>query len=113
MKLTITYDQFVNMYHPIRNPLQSDQPFNGCLFDTYGVEADFIHHYPGRASIWTLVEEDGELLIRNGTHCGNHLGYFLTCNVSSDGDEIIVVFNTPQQAPIQQSLQLGGQHHEQ
>src|SRR5437588_524491 len=52
-------------YHLVRNHLKHNAPDGGCLFETFGVEAEFISPQPP-TKIWTLLDCDGELLMHAG-----------------------------------------------
>lgn len=64
-------------YTFIKNHLDSNASFDGCLFETFGQEVEFIKQQNTK-QVWTLVEEDGEEAIIAGFHFVNRLGYFLT-----------------------------------
>ena len=69
-----TYDPIVN--HMNNNASFQDEQGNGIMFETYGVELDYIFSYP-HEYVWTLIDSDS-LHIRNGYHWVDRLGYFIT-----------------------------------
>ena len=73
----ITYERWLLKYRPIKNPFDSNASFDGCMFETYGADLQFVcaqHPY----KIWTLVERDGKVRICERLHFVNRLGYFVT-----------------------------------
>jgi hypothetical protein len=51
---------------------------NGCLFETYGEELDFVRKQDPR-TIWTLLDgDDGDLYVASGYHLVNRIGYLLS-----------------------------------
>ena len=79
--MKITYDQWLT-YEPEPNMLNDGAPFDGCMFETYGEEHDYVlsvaRERNGDSFIWTLVDGDGVDAIVAGYHIVNRLGYFVT-----------------------------------
>jgi hypothetical protein len=73
----ISYEQWLEKYRPIKNPFDSDAPFEGCMFETYGADLEFVHIQPAR-KIWTLLDCDGKLILCEGFHYVNRHGYFIS-----------------------------------
>jgi hypothetical protein len=91
---TIHWDEFVSTYKPIQNHLDSNASGDGCWFETYGAEHDFVRSIaekePNR--VWTILDhnddddgdpEDGDyeplpLPIVSGYHWVNRLNYIIT-----------------------------------
>jgi hypothetical protein len=63
---------------------------SGCLFETYGEEAEFVSKQDS-STIWTLVDdgEGGECII-SGFHFVNRLGYLLSTVLVPGGTAIEV-----------------------
>ena len=75
----ILYDDWFDKYKPIKNKLINDAPFNGRMFETFGVEDAFVLNYEKNNRIWTMVEGDeGKLTIIPNYHIVNRFGYFIT-----------------------------------
>lgn len=74
---TVTFEEFVEQYKPVKNQIETNAPYDGLMFDTFGEELTFV-----KASdkfVWTLVDSDNEeSYIIPGYHFVNRLGYFLT-----------------------------------
>lgn len=51
---------------------------DGCLFETYGEELDFVRQQDPR-TVWTLVDgDDGDQYLLSGYHLVNRIGYLLS-----------------------------------
>jgi len=75
----ITYEQFEKKYRPIKNKFVEEAPYNGCFFETYGEDIDFIQSVKEDNKIWTLIDSDNEnSYIVAGFHYINRVGYFVT-----------------------------------
>ncbi len=76
----LTYDQWFEKYRPIKNTIGKHGGFDGCMFETYGAELDFVKVVvelePKR--VWTILEGDGGMFIESGFHFVNRFGYFVT-----------------------------------
>jgi len=79
----MSFDNWVETFNPISNTITPDAPFDGSMFETFGADlaevliwADGKHRH---LQVWSLVEgDDGDLLICDGYHRVNRIGYFLT-----------------------------------
>jgi hypothetical protein len=70
--------EWENKYEPITNHLDSDASFEGMMFETYGDELEFVKAQTNNR-IWTFQDGDyGDLIITNGYHLFNRIGYFVT-----------------------------------
>jgi hypothetical protein len=73
----MSYEKWLAKYCPITNHLDINAAFDGCMFETFGVEIEFVRAMPA-SRVWTLVECDGKSFICEGYHFVNRLGYFVT-----------------------------------
>ena len=74
----MTYEKWLDCFQPATNSLTSNAPFDGLMFETFGAELDYVRTMPAR-QVWTLVEGDeNELIIIDGYHLVNRIGYFIT-----------------------------------
>jgi hypothetical protein len=71
------WDAFTARYELVNNHFDANAAGDGFMFETYGVEMEFIKLQP-RAHVWTLVDADGKEFVLPGYHFVNRLGYFLT-----------------------------------
>lgn len=61
----------------------------GCLFETFGVELDFVRSQDTR-TVWTLIESESETLLVNGFWTVNRLGYLLSSDPWPEEAEIVI-----------------------
>lgn len=86
--MKITYEEWENKYEPLKNPLNSDAPYNGCMFETCGEELNYIKQSNIKPCfIWTLIDcENEEQYIVPGFHLVNRVGYFITWKYPENDD---------------------------
>jgi hypothetical protein len=92
----ITIEQFDKEYLPQTNQFNDNVSWDGCMFETYGQEYDYVKSIfninPDR--IWTIVEDDdGDPVLTNGFHCVNRIGYVVTVYPAPKDTLINVVDN--------------------
>lgn len=75
--ITMTYEEWLEKFKPMKNPTDPDAPFDGCLIDTSKEEMAFVAEQ-NRLKVWTLLESDGVMHIGEGVHFVNRMGYFVT-----------------------------------
>lgn len=77
----MTYEAWVERFRPIRNPFDRNAGIDGCLFQAYGQEWDFVTNSPD-GCIWTLIVTDlirtSVMHIGDGVHIVNREGYLVT-----------------------------------
>lgn len=100
----LTEEEFSTQYVLVRNHLSRGAVWTyddgqGCLFETYGPELDFVRRQdPCR--VWTLMDTgDGGMCIRSGFHFTNRLGYFVSTAPVAEGVSLQVSIPT-QREPI-------------
>lgn len=81
MKKYLTYDDFLEKYHPIKNHLDKNAGYDGYMFETFGKELEFVlktqMHSPQQ--IWTIIDgENNDMWIIPGYHYVNRLGFIIT-----------------------------------
>lgn len=74
---TIREKTFWEKYQPVKNHLDSNAAFDGCMFETFGEEFAFVTSQPTE-KVWTYVQADNDEYIVTGVHLVNRLGYFVT-----------------------------------
>jgi hypothetical protein len=82
VKHKIKEDYFDEYYKPQVNHLVKNASFNGCMYETYGKELEYVRsvaHNPKTAkSVWTILEADSKIFYCAGYHFVNRLGYLIT-----------------------------------
>lgn len=93
---TISEDKFYDEYKPIKNHLDKNAGWDGCLYETFGDELDYCFELAKKENrVWTIIEcddEDGEypdddenedyvptcFYIVSGFHYVNRIGFMVT-----------------------------------
>lgn len=90
--VTITEDQFYEKFNMVTNHIDDNASFDGCMFETYGEELEYIQNFAKEnpKKIWTILDCDGKMYYSSGYHYVNRLGYFITEEAVEDGCEIEV-----------------------
>lgn len=86
----LTEEQFDERFPLVANNLDPDAAFDGCMFETYGAELDFVRQQDPDC-IWTLMtDDDGLLCLSSGYHFVNRLGYLISLvPVEADRDYFV------------------------
>jgi len=107
---TLTEDEFYEKFNPIKNHFYKnpeDCSFDGCMFETFGLEVEYINNIQrmqqstkrieellSRKQIWTILDVDGDLYFASGYHFVNRFGYLLTEELVPDDIEYDVQLDT-------------------
>jgi len=102
--IVITEEQFEERFtmlenHFYENP--NDCSFNGCLFETYGQEREFVNQAVldenKKRHLWTIVEgdDDTKLYYQSGYHIVNRIGFFFTMEPVTEDHLTVVIDITP------------------
>jgi hypothetical protein len=70
-------DDFYNEFTPVKNHIDINASFDGCLFETYGPELDFVKSKINENKVVTIMDCDGVLYLGSGFHSVNRLGYLI------------------------------------
>jgi len=79
----ITDAQFEERFAPVKNHLNPNAPFDGCMFETFGEELEFVGAQDP-ALVWTVIDCDGTISIESGCHFVNRLGYLVASRPRPD-----------------------------
>lgn len=78
--IELTEDQWYEEYQPMLNHFDADASWGGIMFETYGVEQEYVMDMDPRF-VWTFGDgDDGGMYIWSGRHFVNRIGYFVTKN---------------------------------
>jgi hypothetical protein len=77
---TIDEDEFDKTYALEKNPFDENAGWDGCMFETYGEELEYVQNIERTSShrVWTIVESDEGMAIISGMHYVNRFGYLVT-----------------------------------
>jgi hypothetical protein len=84
--IQLTEDEFFERFRPIVNHLQREASWSGCMFETHGLEQEYVHSIRDTepARVWTILEVDGAIVVASGYSRVNRTGYLIT-EVPVDG----------------------------
>lgn len=76
----MTEDEFWEQYSPVQNHLVGDCSFDGCMFETYGEELQYVISKVDEQIVWTILDgtENDKMYIASGYHLVNRIGYLIT-----------------------------------
>ncbi|MFA5366650.1 MAG: hypothetical protein WC333_02100 [Dehalococcoidia bacterium] len=93
-QIQLTEEQFDEQYHPVKNHLDNNASFDGCMFETYGAE---LQHIVGclkgtKRQVWTIIESDrnDNIYYLSGLHIVNRLGFLVTLERVPEDTEVEV-----------------------
>ena len=69
------WNEWAEYFKPINNHLSSDP--DEFMFETYGEELEFVRNYQFN-NVWTYEQAEMSMIISNGYHLVNRIGYYLT-----------------------------------
>lgn len=80
--MNITEDNFDEVFKPQTNHLYDNASFNGCMYETYDEELDYVFNLAKTTKkVWTIIEGDNDTMYYiTGFHYVNRIG-FLVCEV--------------------------------
>lgn len=78
--IKLTEDQFWEQFKPIKNKLDKNASYDGHMFETFGDELEFVQAMSRKKplTVWTITDCDGTLVIGEGYHYVNRMGYLIT-----------------------------------
>jgi len=76
----ISWGRFERDFPLIKNPIESNTGFDGCLFETYGAEDTFVRSMIDSNRVLTITDSDSgdKSVISTGYHFVNRTGYLIT-----------------------------------
>lgn len=88
--IELSEDAFHALFPLLPNHLNADAAWHidgvgACLFDTHGLELEFVRRQHPR-SVWTFVEgDDDRQFLASGFHLVNRVGYLLSTMLLPEG----------------------------
>ncbi len=88
----INDDEFWDKFKPIKNLIDTNASYDGCMFETFGAELDFVkaQHENNPLTVWTIQDCDGKLIIGEGYHFVNRMGYLITSVPAEENTQYII-----------------------
>lgn len=84
--IEIKDDEFWDKFKPIKNHIDKNASYEGCMFETYGPELDFVKAQ-AELTVWTIMDCDGKLIIGQGYQHVNRIGYLITLVPAEENTE--------------------------
>lgn len=91
--MEINDDVFFETYKPKKNPFNPDAGWDGSMLETYGEELEHVldAYRTAPGTVWTVLDCDGAMIVGNGYHHVNRLGYIITEVPCPSGVDIDVI----------------------
>jgi hypothetical protein len=93
MEKTLTFDDWIEKYNPIKNHLVDNGSFGGYIFETYDEELEFVQSQNPH-NIWTMVNVGDESYIVPGFRWIDRENYLISTVPFTDEnlhDEYLVI----------------------
>lgn len=87
--INLTEEQFNEQFTPVQNHIDDNASFDGCMFETYSPQIDFVAEMNKENRVITIIESDSEyetnhdgesvanLYYISGYHLVNRLGFLI------------------------------------
>jgi len=106
--INITEEQFEEQYTPIKNHLDENASFDGCMFETFDDEYDFVKRMAEQNKVWTIIEGDNnKMYYSTGVHLVNRLGFLVTEEPYKFETEVTIILEFDVQDKKGQWLEVG------
>jgi len=77
--MIISEEKFYDEYVPQKNHLDDNASFDGCMYETYGEELEYVFELSKKENrVWTIIEGDEGIVFSAGFHIVNRLGFLIT-----------------------------------
>lgn len=76
--IKLSEEEFEKSFSLVLNTIRPNAAYEGYAFETFGAELEFVGSQPANR-VWSLIEEDGQLVLISGFHSG-YVIYFLVSN---------------------------------
>lgn len=81
-QVSISYDEFLEKYKPVKNHIDTNASYDGQMFETYGAELEHVRAVcrQDESKVWTIIDSDEEdnTVVVSGMHTVNRIGYLVT-----------------------------------
>lgn len=90
-------DHLWNHFRPVKNTIKPRADWNGCMFETFGDELEYVLSIdrinPRR--VWTILDCDGAAVVASGFHHVNRIGYLITEIPAEEGVDYEMLDSEP------------------
>jgi hypothetical protein len=94
----LTEDEFYEKFTPIKNHLDDNASFDGCMFETFNEEMEYVRKMAEENRVVTIIEgedeinDDGEpsacMFYSSGLHLVNRIGFLVLDKPYSEDFEV-------------------------
>lgn len=90
--LKISEEKFYEDFTPVENHFDDNASFDGCMFETYDEELDYVFELSKKEKrVWTIIEgEDDTMFYLSGFHLVNRLGFLVTEEEWTEETEVTI-----------------------
>jgi hypothetical protein len=74
---TAEFEVFFDAYTVLHNHIDDNASLGGCMFETYDSELEFVKAQNPEC-VWTYMSFDDQVIITQGFHMFNRMGYLVT-----------------------------------
>ncbi|CAB5220200.1 hypothetical protein UFOVP235_2 [uncultured Caudovirales phage] len=91
--ITMTDDEWTELFRPMTNPIDDNASCGGCMFETFGDDLAFVLKQ-NPLCVWTYQDDDNGIpCITSGYHLVNRIGYFVTEKPFDEDQDIYVTLD--------------------
>lgn len=88
----MTFEEWADKYRPMKNHINGNASMDGCMFETYSPELDYVRSRR-ESLVWTWVEDDdGHDMIVPGYHLVNRIGYLIATRPNEEAADFEGVY---------------------
>lgn len=80
-------DDFFEKYQPIPNKFDDNVPYDGCMYETYGQEYEYVKSMIDSNRVFTITDDGENICITAGLRLVNRYGYLITEQPYGDENE--------------------------
>ncbi len=86
----LTFEEFSEYYQVRRNPVVYNSPYESRLIGSTVEEMNYINNNVNRENVWTLIDNDINLIMSPGIHYQNIKGYFITNRPKVSNEKYVI-----------------------
>ncbi len=80
-----SWNSFFEKYPVEKNKFDDNASLEGCMFETFGVELEYVLSLDP-VFVWTYIEAEDSYIIEAGVHYVNRIGYIVSTKAIQTGD---------------------------
>jgi hypothetical protein len=90
----LTEEQFEEQFTQVKNHIDTNASWDGCMFETFGEELEFVKTMAQKGNnVWTIVEgDDDTMFVSNGVRFVNRIGFLITREEWEGETDVEIIF---------------------